>query len=86
MSDTEARPRRRRVKKRWLAGIGGACLTALTVIEAASPLCPALEAYDARAGQLCRAVTLTARAATAPAPGPNDRAWDVTEQRWKAAP
>lgn len=56
--------KRRRIQKRWVAGLLGAAVTALTVIEAAAPLCPALDAFELpRAAALCRAVTLTARAA-----------------------
>lgn len=63
-------PKERRVKKRHLAGFGAACLTALTVVEAGAPLCPVLDLLSPKAGQVCRAVTLSAPAVRDALKGP----------------
>jgi hypothetical protein len=57
-------PDKRRIKKRHLAALGGAALTALTFIEGAAPMCPVLEQLGHHeAAAMCRAITLTAGAA-----------------------
>lgn len=61
MSDAPTPPQHRRFKKRHATGMLGAALTALAVVEAGAPLCPMVDRIAGRdAGDMCRAVTLTA--------------------------
>lgn len=51
------------MKRRHAVGLVGGLVSACLVVEAARPLCPLLEVLSPRAGEVCRAVTLTATGA-----------------------